>query len=124
MSFNMFKNRYGLQDNNWMGHSMMKPADCMEFQKRKALMEGNNDENDNFEMDILDEGTLDKALEGPGKLYTGKLWKKIYEVIDDEYFKQLDIEFPKEFILKFKQEFNFSHFIPVDVKKSIQKIGL
>ena len=67
MSFNMFKNRYGLQDNNWMGHSMMKPADDMEFQKRKALMEGNNDENDNFEMYILDESTLDKALEYPEK---------------------------------------------------------
>ena len=30
-------------------------------------MEGNNEESDNFEMDILGEGELDTALEGPEK---------------------------------------------------------
>ena len=75
-------------------------------------------------MKILGIGALDKALEGPGKLYTEKLWKKIYEVIDDEYFKQLDIEIPEEFLLKCRQEYNISHFIPVDIKNSIQQIGL
>ena len=39
----------------------------MAFQNIKALREGNNDESDNFEMDILDEGDLDKVLEGPEK---------------------------------------------------------
>ena len=65
-------------------------------------MEGNNEESDNFEMDILGEGELDTALEGPEKNWKGKTWKTIYEVIDGEYFKQSDFEFPKEFILKFK----------------------
>ena len=30
----------------------------------------------------------------------------------------------KEFLLKWKQESNVSHFIPVHVKKAIQQIGL
>ena len=69
-------------------------------------------------MQILDEGELDKALTVPGKtLYKEKLWKTIYEVIKDGYFKQSDVDFPKEFILKFRTEYNVSLFIPVEVKK-------
>ena len=45
----------------------MKPVYSMAFQNIKAPREGNNDESDNFEMDILDEDALDKVLEGPGK---------------------------------------------------------
>ena len=48
----------------------------------------------------------------------------MYYIIDDEYLKQLYVDFPKEFILKYKQEFNVSNFIPVDVKNKIQQIGL
>ena len=42
----------------------MKPVH-VEFHKIKELREGNNDKTDNFEMDILDENALYKALEGP-----------------------------------------------------------
>ena len=50
----------------------MKLVDAVVFQGKKALREGKNDKSDNFEMDILNENALDKALEGPEKLYTGK----------------------------------------------------
>ena len=63
-------------------------------------------------MQILNEGALDKAMDGPENFRQEKIWKKIYEVIDEKYFKQSDIEFPKEFLLKCKQYFNVSHFIP------------
>ena len=49
----------------------MKAADAVDFQKRKALMEGKNDESNKFGMKILDEGVLDKALEGPEKFRQG-----------------------------------------------------
>ena len=53
-------------------------------------------------MDILDGVVLDKALTFPEKYLDGKKpWKKFYEVIGDEYFKQSDVEFPKDFLLKF-----------------------
>ena len=45
-------------------------------------------------MEILDEGGLHKTME--------KIWKIFYEVFDDKYFKQSDVEFPKGFVLKFK----------------------
>ena len=48
----------------------------------------------------------------------------MYYIIDDEYFKQLYVDFPKDFILKYKQEFNVSNFISIDVKNKIQQIGL
>ena len=57
------------------------------------------------------------------KILDGKTWRRIIEVTDDEYFKQSDVKFTKEFLLKFRKEVNVSHFIPVDVKKSIQQIG-
>ena len=88
------------------------------------MMEGNNDESNNFKMDILDKFALYKALEGRDKLQTKNSRETIYQVIDDEYFKQPDVELPNEFLLKYKQEFNVSNFIPVDFKKAIQKIGL
>ena len=72
---------------SWVGHSVMKPVDDVAFQKRKALREGNNEKSKNFEIDILDEGALDKVMEGPEKHQTGKNWRKIYEVIGDKYFK-------------------------------------
>ena len=62
---------------------------------------------------------LQKALEN----FRQKKKKTIYEVINDEYFKQSDIEFTKECLLKHRQQFNVSHFTHVDVKK-IQQICL
>ena len=60
--------KYGLQYNHWVGHSVKITVDTVEFKKRKALWEGKNGESDNFDMEILDEGALDKALEGSEKL--------------------------------------------------------
>ena len=37
----------------------------MAFQKIKAIREGKNDQSENFEMKILDEGALDKAMPVP-----------------------------------------------------------
>ena len=73
---------------------------------------------------LLDQTALDKELEGPGKIRGRKTWKTIYEVVDDKYFKKSDVEFPKVFLLKCKQEFNVYHFTPLGIKKSVQQIGL
>ena len=78
----------------------MKSVDAMEFQTIKALREVNNEESGNFQMQILDESALDKALDGPEYFRRGGNWKTIYEVIDDKYFKQSDVEFPKYFLFK------------------------
>ena len=43
----------------------MKPVYVVEFQKIKPIREDSNDEIDNFEVEILDEGALDKSLEVP-----------------------------------------------------------
>ena len=75
-------------------------------------------------MRILDEVALDKELEGPGKIRRGKTWKTIYEVVDDKYFKKSDVQFPKEFLLKCKQEFNVYHFTPLDIKNQFNKLVL
>ena len=64
MSSNTLFLNDGLKDIHSVGHSVMKTVDAVAFKKRKALQEDNNDESDNFEMKILDEGVLDKALEG------------------------------------------------------------
>ena len=53
-----------------------------------------------------------------------KNWNTIYDVVDNEYFKQQDIGCPKEFLLKGTQELNVYYFIPVDIKKQIRQIGL
>ena len=71
MSSNKLFLKDGLHDNNRVGKPVMKPVDYVTFQKRKALMEGKNDESNKFGMKILDEGVLDKALEGPEKFRQG-----------------------------------------------------
>ena len=50
--------------------------------------------------------------------------KTIYKVTENNYFEQSDVKFPREFLLKFKRDYNVPHFIPVEVKKSIQKVGI
>ena len=54
-----------LLDNHWAGHSVTKPVDAVASQKSKLVRECNDDESANFEMDINDEGVLDKELECP-----------------------------------------------------------
>ena len=41
---------------------MKKPVDDVEFQKIKTMRERKNYESNNFEIEILDERALDKAL--------------------------------------------------------------
>ena len=56
------------------------------------MREVNNDKSDNFEMEILGGGVLDQALTGTEKNIQ-KTSKTIYDVVDNEYFKQSDVEF-------------------------------
>ena len=62
MSSNKLFMKYCLQDNHWVGHLVTKYADTLEFQKRKDMIQGDNECSENFEMEILVERTLDKAL--------------------------------------------------------------
>ena len=52
------------------------------------------------------------------------MWETIYEVIDEKYFDALKVKFPKYFPTKFKSQFNVPRFIPLEVKKKIQQVGL
>ena len=40
MSSNKFFVEYGLQDNHWVGNSLMKPIDAVVFQNRTTIREG------------------------------------------------------------------------------------
>ena len=48
-----------------MRHSVAKPVDAVEYQKINALREGNKDESEKIEMEIIYEYEKDKSLEGP-----------------------------------------------------------
>ena len=70
-------------NNHCAGHSVMKPVDAEQFQRRKDIKEGGNKKNDDFDMDILREGALEKALNAEKNTPDGKQpQKNIYEVID------------------------------------------
>ena len=84
MSYNKFFLKDGLHDKHWVGYSVMKHFDAVAFNKINSLREGSNDKSDNFYMEIIDEGVIDKALEGPEKLIQKKTWKSVYEVLADE----------------------------------------
>ena len=68
MSSTKFFFKDDLDNNNCVGHSMMKRIDAFAFHLKKALGRGNNDEINNFYMEIIDKSTLDKALEGTERL--------------------------------------------------------
>ena len=65
MSYHKFFVKYGLQDIHWVGHSIMNTVDAVAFHKRKAIKEGGDDHSENYEMEIIAEGELDKALMVP-----------------------------------------------------------
>ena len=50
--------------------------------------------------------------------------KTIYEVIENDYFEKSKVKSPKEFLTKFRTEYNAPQFIPHEVKNKIQQIGL
>ena len=62
MSSNKFFYLNGIQDNHLVGQSVMKPVDDVAFHKIKSMREGNNDESENFEKEILYEGALNNFL--------------------------------------------------------------
>ena len=73
------------------------------------MREGNNYERKNFKMEIIDEGALDKVLKfRENTLDAGKSWRKFYEVVDDGYFKQSYVDFPKRVSIKM---YNIVHFL-------------
>ena len=52
--------------------------------------------NNNVEMEVISEGTLNKEVVVPDEeIVTKQSWKKIYEVIDEDYFEHKDVMFPK-----------------------------
>ena len=85
MSSNKFFVKDCLQDIHWFGHSVMKPVDYAEFQKREATIEGDDDHSETNQMEIIAEGVMYKALMVIGKTtYTKQPWNTIHEVIHDE----------------------------------------
>ena len=50
--------------------------------------------------------------------------KIIYEVIEDDYFDESNVKFLEQFLTKCITEFNIPPFIPREVKKKTQQVGL
>ena len=50
--------------------------------------------------------------------------KTTCELIEDDYFHESKVKFPKEFLTKCKAEYNAPQFIPHKAKKIIQQVGL
>ena len=52
----------GKNDNNWVGHSVVKFVDADSFLRWKDIKEGGGKKNYGFDMDILEEVALEKGL--------------------------------------------------------------
>ena len=65
-----------LEDDYWIEHSVMQPVDAVDVQKINPMKEGKYYKCDDFEMNIIDEVALDKALTVTGKLQTKKLGRQ------------------------------------------------
>ena len=50
--------------------------------------------------------------------------KTVYELIEDDYSDDSNERFPKEFLTKFRTQYNFSQLFPHKDKKKIQKVSL
>ena len=114
MSSNKLFVKYGLQDNHWVGHSVIKPDDSVWFQKIKSVREGDNEYSENFEMCILTEGVLDKEMTVPEKEH------RVKTTLEDNISGYLEwilwtiwCLFPKEVTTESNKECNVSNFIPV-----------
>ena len=80
----------------------MKTVDAELFQRMKDIQEGGNNKNDNFDMEITEEGALDKALNIEKNTPDGRKEKKniyiyiyIYEVIEYGYCHESNVKIPK-----------------------------
>ena len=68
-------------DTHWVGYSVIIPVDAEYFLKRKDIQEVGDKKNDDFDMDILEKGYLEKVLNPKKKNRYGKQPRKtIYEV--------------------------------------------
>ena len=67
----MYSNKLFVKDdlkyNHWVGHYVINPVYAVAFQKRKETIERLDESSENFEMEILDEGALDKVPTIPEK---------------------------------------------------------
>ena len=59
-------------DTHWVGYSVIIPVDAEYFLKRKDIQEVGDKKNDDFDMDILREGALEKALNAEKNTPDGK----------------------------------------------------
>ena len=76
-------------------------------------------------MEILEEGAIEKTLNIKNKTPDEKNpWKNIYEVIEDKYSDESKVKPPKYLLTKCRTELNVTHFIPLEVNKNIQQVGL
>ena len=69
-------------------------------------------------IDIENNNTFEKR----NKVYTTQ-WRKIYEVIEEDYFKESDI-FPDDYIKKCKDNANEAINIPIEVKNNLNRMEM
>ena len=50
--------------------------------------------------------------------------KTIYKVVYEKYFNESRVKKPKYFLTEFKEKFNVTQLITLDIKKKIQQAGL
>ena len=62
ISSNKFFMKDGLQESNFVGNSLIKPADTVVTQKRNSMRKVNNESSENFEIKYLDECALYEVL--------------------------------------------------------------
>ena len=103
----------------------MKPLDAKLFKNISGIQVRGNKKNDDIAMEIIEEGDPEKALNAKSKTqYVKQPQRTIYEVIENDYLNESKVKFPIESPIKCRAEFNVPQFIPHDVKKNIQQVGL
>ena len=76
-------------------------------------------------MEILEEGALQKALNAEKKTRDENPPRKtIYEVIEDDYFDELQLKSQREFPKKCKVEYTVPQFIPHEFINKIQQVRI
>ena len=74
-------------------------------------------------MEIIEKGDIEKALNVEKKNPYGKNPRKtIYEVIKEYYLDKKKLKWPKDFLMKWKAEFNAPQLIPLDAQNKIQRV--
>ena len=101
----------------------MKLVYAVAFKKIKPLRECKNCKSDHLEMEIIGECALDKSMEGPGKTskknLEDNLWGHILWIL-----QTIGCCVSKIFSIKMQTRVQFLSSYPVNVKKTIQQIGI